>query len=82
MKINLGYLYCFIIKTYCTLVREDLATGNWRVMDFYNYTKGGHGPQRADPLVLYVFSIECCGVFRVVSFYEGQNINFQVISRV
>ncbi len=40
------------------------------------YTKGDHGPQPMDPLVLYVFSRECCVIFLRVSLYESQDADF------
>ncbi len=51
-------------------------------MDFYIYTKGGHSPQPMDPLVLYMFFVECRGVFLGVSFYESQDIDCQITNRV
>ncbi len=45
-------------------------------MDFNIYTKGSHGPQPMDPLILYMFSIECCRVILGVSINESQDVDF------
>ncbi len=41
-------------------------------MDFYIYANVSHGPQPMDPLVLYVFSVECSVVILRVSLNKSQ----------